>query len=553
MYLSHFGLDEPPFRITPNTDFFYDGANRGAMLDALLYAITHDEGIVKVTGEVGSGKTMLCRVLINRLPKNVETIYLANPSLSREEILHAIAEELRVELTGQRTTLLLRALQNHLIDRYSQGQRVVVLIDEAHAMPTESLEEIRLLSNLESSRHKLLQIVLFGQPELEERLNRSDMRQLNERVTHSFRLDPLQRPDISSYIEFRLRAAGYRGPGLFTPAAQRLIATESQGLTRRVNILADKSLLAAFSDGATQVLLKHARAAVKDSGFRRIGRALAFNPWWLAAGGVAAGLLIGLVLQFTPLWSWIGLGSPKRNDQSVVDKDEQSAAPSQKTPARGESKGDTATAPAAPAPIAPAAPPQSPKSTADAPSVPSSSPGLAGDKANAVASEGKSDAPSVEATASRRTDEPATTDVKSAEAAQRSSETPAPSSTADLELKGPEAMPLRGELARGRYVATKRWLQETPTDRYSIQLLTASGADADGLEAFLQRAAEVVDLGQVYVYRWRANGRFSYAITYGTFATLPETRAMIGKLPAQLRTFKPYPESMEVIRRLNPL
>lgn len=553
MYLSHFGLDEPPFRITPNTDFFYDGANRGAMLDALLYAITHDEGIVKVTGEVGSGKTMLCRVLINRLPKNVETIYLANPSLSREEILHAIAEELRVELTGQRTTLLLRALQNHLIDRYSQGQRVVVLIDEAHAMPTESLEEIRLLSNLESSRHKLLQIVLFGQPELEERLNRSDMRQLNERVTHSFRLDPLQRPDISSYIEFRLRAAGYRGPGLFTPAAQRLIATESQGLTRRVNILADKSLLAAFSDGATQVLLKHARAAVKDSGFRRIGRALAFNPWWLAAGGVAAGLLIGVILQFTPLWSWIGLGSTKRSEQSVVDKNEQAPPPSQKAPASSESKGNTAAEPSAPAPNASPEPPRPPESTADASSAPSSNPGLAGEKASRVAGEGKSDAPSVEATASRAADAPARTDAKSGDAAQRPSESPVPAASAAPELKGPDAAPLRGELARERYIATKRWLQETPADRYSIQLLTASGADADGMEAFLQRAAEVVDLRQVFVYRWRANGRFSYAITYGTFASLPETRAVIGKLPAQLRTFKPYPESVEVIRRLNPL
>ena len=170
MYLSHFGLNEAPFRITPHTEFFFSGANRGATLEALLYAITHDEGIVKVTGEVGSGKTMLCRVLVERLPKSVETIYLANPSLSRDEILHVIAADLHVDSRGERVTILLRSLQERLIKLYGAGRRVVVLIDEAHAMPIETLEEIRLLSNLESNRHKLLQIVLFGQPELDQHL-----------------------------------------------------------------------------------------------------------------------------------------------------------------------------------------------------------------------------------------------------------------------------------------------------------------------------------------------------------------------------------------------
>ena len=196
MYLSHFGLNEAPFRITPHTEFFFAGANRGATLEALLYAITHDEGIVKVTGEVGSGKTMLCRVLVERLPKNVETIYLANPSLSRDEILHAIADDLQLDSRGERRDVLLRSLQERLIKLYAAGRRVVVLIDEAHAMPIETLEEIRLLSNLESNRHKLLQIVLFGQPELDEHLALPNMRQLNERITHSFKLEPLVRSDV---------------------------------------------------------------------------------------------------------------------------------------------------------------------------------------------------------------------------------------------------------------------------------------------------------------------------------------------------------------------
>ncbi|HNG39567.1 MAG TPA: AAA family ATPase, partial [Accumulibacter sp.] len=195
MYLEHFGLNEAPFRITPHTDFFFDGAKRGATLDALIYAITHDEGIVKVSGEVGSGKTMLCRMLLEKLPPNVETVYLANPMLSRDEILRTLAEELRIPLDEVPSHQLLRTLQERLLEIYGAGRQVVVLIDEAHAMPPEALEEIRLLSNLESNRHKLLQIVLFGQPELDARLAESAMRQLNDRITHHFVLEPLPRDD----------------------------------------------------------------------------------------------------------------------------------------------------------------------------------------------------------------------------------------------------------------------------------------------------------------------------------------------------------------------
>jgi type II secretory pathway predicted ATPase ExeA len=268
MYLEHFGLHEPPFRITPHTDFFFDGANRGAMLDALIYAITHDEGIVKISGEVGSGKTMLCRVLMERLPDNITIVYLANPSLSREDILYAIADELHLDIPDNaRASLVLRTLQNHLIQSFSAGRQVVVLIDEAHAMPVETLEQIRLLSNLESNRHKLLQLVLFGQPELNDILARADMRQLKERITHNFGLAPLVRDDIASYLDFRMRAAGYRGPSVFTPAALKMIVQASHGLTRRINILADKALLAAFATSSHQVGAKETQAAIRDCEF----------------------------------------------------------------------------------------------------------------------------------------------------------------------------------------------------------------------------------------------------------------------------------------------
>jgi len=290
MYLEHFGLKEAPFRITPHTDFFFQGANRGATLEALLYAITHDEGIVKVSGEVGSGKTMLCRVLMERLPATVETIYLANPSLSRDEILFAIGDELKLQLEEDRPTRVIRSLQEHLLRLFGEGRRVVVLIDEAHAMPDETLEEIRLLSNLESNRHKLLQIVLFGQPELDEHLDTAGMRQLKERVTHSFRLEPLVRSDIENYVDFRMRAAGYRGPKVFNREAINLIARTSQGLTRRINILADKALLAAFAKGTHAVTAAEVKRAVRDSEFYRARSGVQK----LRIGAIALG--IGLVL-----------------------------------------------------------------------------------------------------------------------------------------------------------------------------------------------------------------------------------------------------------------
>ncbi len=293
MYLEHFGLREAPFRITPHTEFFFAGANRGATLEALIYAITHDEGLVKDSGEVGSGKTMLCRMLLEKLPPDVETVYLANPSLSAADIHHAIADELQTELPDGRAHQRLRVLQDRLLEIYAADRKVVVMIDEAHAMPSESLEEIRLLSNLESNKHKLLHIVLFGQPELDERLGRSDMRQLTERITHNFALEPLRRNDIGDYLMFRIRAAGYRGPDLFTSAAIQLISKASEGLTRRINILADKALLSAFSENKHQIDRRQVKAAIRDAQFNPMRDRSAKPLAWIAAAALIL-ILTGL-------------------------------------------------------------------------------------------------------------------------------------------------------------------------------------------------------------------------------------------------------------------
>ena len=302
LYLEHFGLREPPFRITPHTDFFFTGANRGPTLDALIYAITQDEGIVKVTGEVGSGKTMLCRMLLERLPSDVESLYLANPSLSRTEILGAIADELGIPVDGKTTHSMIRTLQDVLVQRYADGKRVVILIDEAHAMPAESLEEIRLLSNLESKATKLLQIALFAQPEIEERLAANDMRQLRERITQHFNLSPLKAEEVGGYLEFRLRAAGYRGPNPFTERAIEQIAKISEGLSRRINILADKSLLAAYSAGIYKVDTHEIQAANQDARFSPLQQKPPFNYRPLLWGMGGGAVVVVLAATLFTLW-----------------------------------------------------------------------------------------------------------------------------------------------------------------------------------------------------------------------------------------------------------
>jgi type II secretory pathway predicted ATPase ExeA/septal ring-binding cell division protein DamX len=491
MYLEHFGLKEPPFRITPHTDFFFDGANRGSTLDALIYAITHDEGIVKVSGEVGSGKTMLCRVLMERLPANVIIIYLANPSLSRDDILYAIADELRLAVPeNARASVVMRALQQHLITAHGEGRQVVVLIDEAHAMPVETLEEIRLLSNLETNRNKLLQLVLFGQPELNDILARPDMRQLKERITHNFSLAPLVRDDISQYLDFRMRSAGYRGPSVFSPPALKMIAQSSAGLTRRVNILADKALLAAFSAGSHSIGAKEVKAAIRDCDFSAAthdGRAAkASNRPLVALVGIGAvAALAGVV--------WLSRGEPKASPKTATVAPTAAAVGTTLAVAATPLSTPRAEA-AAPinAPIAPTPPSAEPLPTIAAPPV--------------------------------AKPEPAITPVSLARAQA-------------------------GPLTQERLETGRAWLQQAANDQWFIQLFATDASRPAEVESLLRNlAAGQSDMDAIHVYYSERSGKPRYGVILGNYATQGAALAAIRDLPASLQANKPYPRQVARLR-----
>jgi type II secretory pathway predicted ATPase ExeA len=453
---------------------------------------------------------MLCRVLVERLPKSVETIYLANPSLSRDEILHVIAADLQVESRGERVTILLRALQERLIKLYAAGRRVVVLIDEAHAMPIETLEEVRLLSNLESNRSKLLQIVLFGQPELDEHLAAPNMRQLKERITHSFRLEPLVRSDVESYIDFRMRAAGYRGPNVFASKAMKMITRASEGLTRRINILADKSLLAAFADSTHQVTAKHARAAIRDSelGGRRWGTP---NAWWLVGAGLAAGLLAGVGLHLYNQWRAAG-GAPESAMAHAPPGTQAPPSPASAPSPSGAGSGQTA-----------ATPPAAGESPAE-------------------------QAPATQAAVAPAPSAPLASAAPVAPAGEEASPAAPPPPITRAPPPGPNP-PVSGTLAQERFAATQRWLRTAPSGSWTIQLMTTR--DARAIERFLEQAAQEVQLEDVYIYSVKLNNGQYYGVTYGNYPSLEETITAMGDLPLSFKSRGPFHRSIPVMRRQN--
>ncbi|MCQ4297052.1 AAA family ATPase [Pseudomonas stutzeri] len=301
MYEAFFGLREKPFALTPNTGFMVQLPPYQACLNLLRVALAEGEGFVKVTGEVGTGKTLLCRALLKQLePERYQLAWLPNPSLEPRALRQALAHELHVPAVEQLDDHgLLAALHRRLIELASEGKSTVVLIDEAQALPPATLEALRLLTNLETEQRKLLQVVLFGQPELDVTLASDAFRQLRQRVTFSYRLQPLDVSDARRYLDERLAAAGYEGEPLFQPSAVRLLVKGSGGIPRLINILANKCLMAAFGEGQRRVACRHVRRALADTeGARPFVRAVSPLRWAILAGAASVSLVVGV-------WPWL--------------------------------------------------------------------------------------------------------------------------------------------------------------------------------------------------------------------------------------------------------
>ena len=299
MYTDFYQLEEKPFALVPDPRYLFLSRSHREALAHLMYGIDAGEGFIVVIGQVGTGKTTLARTLLDRVGENLEVGFIFNPSSSAEELLAAINREFGIPASGATRTELIEQLNRFLLERRTRGKRTLLVIDEAQNLEPDVLEQIRLLSNLETEREKLLQILLFGQPELDENLSRPDLRQLRQRITIRWCLRPLSRSETRSYVAHRLRVAGAGEAEFFTPGALRALYGASNGVPRLINAVADRALLAGYSSGLRPVDARMVRDAARElPGVRRFQLA----PRQLvvrASALVAGGMLLGLVV--TPL------------------------------------------------------------------------------------------------------------------------------------------------------------------------------------------------------------------------------------------------------------
>jgi len=291
MYLAHFELSQKPFELMPETGCFFGGENRKEILAGLVNAVVEANGVSVVFGEHGSGKTLLCKMLQETLPVKIQPIYLLNSSTSREEMLCAIAAALGLTVDKNRLGLIIRDIQNCLQQNGQNEKRIVVLVDEAHAMPLETLDGLCQLYKLQEGASKRMQIVLFAQPEFNARLNRPELSKIKELILHPFNLPPLSAQTLESYLMFRLNRANYHREALFSYSALKLLSQAAKGLLHRINTLADKSLMAAFIENVHHIEVRHVAAAMRDNGIA-LPRALPDKKWLMAGGGIAVALLL---------------------------------------------------------------------------------------------------------------------------------------------------------------------------------------------------------------------------------------------------------------------
>ncbi|MBK9237967.1 MAG: AAA family ATPase [Rhodoferax sp.] len=499
LYLEHFGLSKPPFQITPDPEFFFSGGRRGDILSALLHVAAHDEGIITLVAEVGSGKTLLARLMISRLGSQVCAVYLANPCFSRDEIIAAIGRDLGLTDMGNSIEGKLALLRDELLRRHALGQRVLLVIDEAHAMPAESLEEVRLLSNLETGQNKLVNIMLFGQPELDGLLAEPRLRQVRDRVIHRFVLQPLQADEASAYIDHRLRAAGWHGARLFSAAALARLVKASEGRARRINLLADKALLAAYAQGSRSVEGAHVSSAVQELPIDHPTPSTSrSNRWQLLATSVVLALVMTAVAVAALGWYRGGATSGAAPAPLATGP---AAAPAPATPAPAPSK--TVTPVAAAAVRVVAAPVAQPAAVATAASVVTAKP----------------------------------------DPAPASSSASAPS----MRQQASQASPALGTDLSAALARSEIWLHRPDLDGYTIQLAALPGTF--GVDAFLAQAAAQLDASQVYARHSVYKGKAYVSVFLGNFESHRSAALVIEGLPAGLKTNRPLVRTWTKIKQ----
>lgn len=296
MYEQFYGLREKPFSLTPDTDFFYRDRIHQEALNVLMIALHNGEGFVQITGDVGTGKTLLCRQLLKVLEDDYTTAYIPNPLLSQFELYRAISEELSLDIPDKASAQQYhQRLFAELIRLKKEKRPLVILIDEAQVMPRKSLEALRLLSNLETTKEKLLHILFFAQPELEQRLAQDNLRQLRQRITFSYTLEALPQNELATYLDHRLRIAGYQGSSLFAPKAVKLLYNGSRGVPRLINLLAHKALMSAYGKGVRKIEPGMVKAAIKDTSDSQLGTT---GEAKMRTAGIALLLLLFAVAWF---------------------------------------------------------------------------------------------------------------------------------------------------------------------------------------------------------------------------------------------------------------
>ena len=492
MYLEHFGLREEPFPGTPDCGVFFTGARRGEMLDALAQIVTHGDGPAWVCGEAGSGKTMLCRMLLERLAAQADTVFIASHSLSPVDLQAVLAEEFRVP--GQVAGDPLPALKTRLVEIHLGGRRAVLLIDEAQALSAETLAAIGELAKLEIGQQQLLTIVLFSGPALEQRFHQPELRGLREGIRHKFELEALDRDDVSAYLMFRLRAAGYRGADLFTPAASQSIADAAHGSIGKIHRLADRALQASCDLGGRLVDLRELRQVTDGERVSPPSGLAVLSPARSAlAARVGIGLLVLLVGGILLFHDWSG---------SATDAQPLASAPAAAAAANAAASSQAA--------------------------VPAD--GSAREAANAGA-------PAASTLASPLP-QPAAEPVSVPAAARGHGA-----------IGGSTARPAPTRLTlEERIAGSEEWIRQLPDSHYFIQLVRTSAGDRATAEAVFADALRKLDPAQLHAYRSALSGRERIGVIYGDYATAGEARKALAGLPPLVWGIRPYVRQVRQLR-----